>query len=486
MAILATGTRRRRGPVLRQYQASVLQLLIRGVARYPGETFTVLFPRQAGKNEVAAAFVAWALRTHAEAGGSIVICAPTLVPQARISLQRVQRALADTTGLFPAAPIAVSGTTIRAGQAEAVFLSASPQANVAGHTASIAIVADEAQDIDREWFDRQFRPMAASTGAPVIMFGTPWDGHSLLDEQVARNRRRDAAQPGRRFADWLPLHHEVPWESVAEAVPAYGRHVRAEMERLGAAHPLFVTQYGLQTVGALGRLLTPAQLANLAGAHGRETAPWPGARYVAGLDIAGVGEDRTVLTIGRVAGDALEVVHHVSWQSADLDDQSRDVATLVREWRFERLCVDASGIGAQIGQQLAREFGPAVEPVVFTAGTKSALGFTLVGAAGFGRLRLYAHDGSRRLRRLPRGTARLRADDGAERADALVGRTRPRRLCGEPRAGRPRGRWRRRPTRGDRPPQGGHAAGRVNAPSRPAGPPTSATRPAIPLRARRR
>ena len=40
-----------------------------------------------------------------------------------------------------------------------------------------------------------------------------------------------------------------------------------------------------------------------------------------------------------------------------------------------RCCIDATGIGAHMAETLAREFGPRVEPVVFTAAVKEDLAF---------------------------------------------------------------------------------------------------------------
>ena len=277
-----------------------------------------MMPRQSGKNEIAAALVAFLLRAHAREGGTVVVCAPTLDPQARISAERIRAALAATDALVPAAGQSRSrGDTIAAGRARAVLLSANPQANVAGHTASIALVADEAQDIDEARFNRQFRPMAASTGAPTILFGTAWNGRTLLERAVEANRARDAANPhGPR------QHHQATWREVAATLPAYGAYVEAERERLGAAHPLFLSQYELVPGEVAGRLLPRDLLAALEGGHHPLSDPEAGERYVAGLDFGGEGvdADATVLTIAHVdasAGDgatACRVVAQREWR----------------------------------------------------------------------------------------------------------------------------------------------------------------------------
>ncbi|MGH2633204.1 MAG: hypothetical protein ACRDG3_07325, partial [Tepidiformaceae bacterium] len=124
----------------------------------------MMFPRQSGKNEVSAVLIAHLLRAHASSGGSLIVCAPTFHPQAAISFERARHILGATQVLLPEGGRTVAAVpTIDVGRARAVFLSASPEAHVAGHTASSCLIADEAQALDADWFNRQVRPMAAST-----------------------------------------------------------------------------------------------------------------------------------------------------------------------------------------------------------------------------------------------------------------------------------------------------------------------------------
>ena len=375
---------------LRGYQAKTVNNLLRGMGREPGSTFTVMFPRQAGKNEVSAVVIALLLRKSAKAGGSVVVCAPTLHPQAAISLDRTRQLMGMTARLLPdsVAAYGLQESTLRLGAASAVFLSGSPAAHVAGHTASLAIIADEAQELDRDWFNRQFRPMAASTNASTLMFGTPWDGDTLLEEAVRHNRAIDAT----RHKDDVHLHHEVSWREVELVVPAYGRHVRAERERLGAGHPLFLSQYELVAAEDAGRLFSREQIESLLGDHPPLSGPCRGERYVAGLDFGGDGQeaDATILTIARVAGGRCEVVTHVAWRGASYLEMQAGVLEAARTWRLERICADATGMGAPIAAQLESLLGPrVVERVVFGAQSKSEMGYALKAAANGARLTLH-------------------------------------------------------------------------------------------------
>lgn len=415
-----------RAPVLREYQRRVARALVYGVVNRSAPLFTVVFPRQAGKNEVSAAVVAALLRVYADVGGSIIVCAPTLTPQAAISLERTRRAAAMIGRLYaPELRVTTEANRLAIGRATATFLSASPEAHVAGHTASIALIADEAQDIDAEWFDRQFRPMAASTAAPTIMFGTPWDGHTLLERSVAASRAFDA-RVAATADEAPPCHHEVGWREVAGIIPAYGDYVRAERERLGANHPLFLTQYELRTIEGGGRLLSDAQLTGIEGGHVRLRTPRPGERYVAGLDFAGEGPnaDATVLTIARVHDGSCQVVGHVAWQSQPFGMLVEELRVLLARWHPVRVVADATGMGAPLCAQLAPVPGDALEAFTFTAASKSELGYALIAAAGSGRLALYADDGSResaacraqlracRSRHVPGGQVRWEAPPG--------------------------------------------------------------------------
>ena len=217
-------------PRLRPYQAAVARAILRRVVGGEGGSISVEIARQGGKNELSAQLELAVLLTHADAGGSLVKCAPTL-DQARISLERLRRRAAEA-GLGDA--VRASGGTVRCGNARALFLSAERGANVVGHTADLLLEVDEAQDVQPEKFDRGFRPMAASTNAPVVFYGTPWGARSLLEQAKATHRAAERRCGRRR-------HFRYDWKRVAAHAPAYGRYVEAERERLGEQHPLFRT-----------------------------------------------------------------------------------------------------------------------------------------------------------------------------------------------------------------------------------------------------
>jgi len=402
-------------PALRPYQVEIARAILARIADRRGGSISVEVSRQGGKNEVSAQVELVTLLAHAGAAGVGVKCAPTAVPQARLSADRL---MARAAGSGAGDAFHRSAHTVRCGAARAEFLSAEPGANVVGHTASLLLEVDEAQDVSTEKFDRDFRPMAASTNAPVVYYGTPWGAGSLLARARAEHieaERRDGVR--RAFRS--------DWEDVARCVPAYHDYVAGERERLGERHPLFRTQYLLEEVDEAGRLFDEATLAQIQGAHARLRSPFPGERYVAGLDLAGPNlagpelavsgaagatgsgsrdRDWSVLTIARVRTgphgladlSLVEVVEHEAWRGVATEALVASVADrLQRVWRVGRVAVDATGVGAPMADLLSARLGRGrLEAVTFTAERKSRLGFGLLAAAHSGRLRLYAADGS--------------------------------------------------------------------------------------------
>ena len=122
--------------------------------------------------------------------------------------------------------------------------------------------------------------MGATGNATTVLYGTPWDGGTLLESMAEENReleRRDGVRRDFRF----------DWEAVAACSPLYRAYVESERDRLGEEHPLFRTQYRLLPIAAGEGMFNRGQLAQLRGEHSRLRGPRPGRVYVAGVDVAG-------------------------------------------------------------------------------------------------------------------------------------------------------------------------------------------------------
>ena len=397
------------GRPLRPYQAEPAGAILRSIAERRGDTITVMMSRQAGKNELSAHLESFLLANHQNRPETLVKAAPTFKPQTINSMLRLQAMLDNplTVGRWASE----HGYIVKLGRARILFFSAEPGASVVGATASLLLEVDEAQDVAIAKHDKDFAPMAASANATRVYWGTAWDETTLLQRQI--NANLDAEK-----RDGIRRHFAYPWYVIAESNPAYGRYVEAERARLGADHPLFKTQYALETIAGETGFFNPAQRAQLAGSHPRRESPSPDATYVAGLDVAGgseadtadlaaerpdTGIDSTVLLLGRLdwrdVGDVVRepvvLVEQVyAWRGHNLRTQYETLLDLLRNvWRVQKLVVDATGLGRALADFLAGAFPPdLVEPFVFTSQSKSNLGYDLLAATSAGRVKWYAHN----------------------------------------------------------------------------------------------
>lgn len=398
------------GRPLRPYQLEAARAIAASVAGRQGLTCTVLMPRQAGKNELSAQLEAFLLSRNQWHGGTLVKCAPTFRPQLHTSIHRLTSVLrrSPTPGHWRLR----DGYALHLGAASIRFLSAEPRSNVVGATAGLLLECDEAQAVDADKWDREFRPMGSTANATSVLYGTPWTEDTLLAREIALNREAESRDGVRR-------HFQVDWTTVAEANPDYGRFVAAEIARLGEHHPIIRTQYLLGTVAAAGRLLDASQLGLLLGSHqpqgGPDPSPFGPGVYVAGLDVAGQDEedpagllgpasprrDSTVLTVAfaeqaRVSSLVVEprfsVVRQYAWRGPRHRELFPRILALVRDhWRCAAVVVDATGVGGGLAAFLGAALGPrVVTSFVYSAASKSKLAFDFLAAVNAGRFKLHA------------------------------------------------------------------------------------------------
>ena len=399
---------------LRPYQLEVARAVADSVVHRRGLTFSVEIARQGGKNELSAQLEVLLLTLFFSKGGNAIKCSPTFKPQTVISVMRLRERLNDWG--YARVWKAEMGYILRLGNARQIFLSADESANVVGNTAHILLEIDESQDVSKEKYTKEFKPMGAATNVTTVHYGTTWDDSTLLEEVKQLN-----LELGRK--DGIKRHFHYDWQEVAKYNPDYLRYVEGERVRLGETHPLFLTQYCLQPIHGGGGFLSAEQRAQLQGIHNRLHQPESSKIYVAGIDLAGTAEeaedaalraarpkqDSTVVTIGEldfsVCSDIvplpqINIVEHYCWRGKThvmLYPQLLDV--LKNVWHVKKAVVDATGVGAGVASFLCSALGSSVvTPLLFTQASKSRLGFELLAAINSGRTKMYARDGSEEYR----------------------------------------------------------------------------------------
>jgi hypothetical protein len=393
---------------LRPYQREVALAILDSVFNKKGITFSVEVARQGGKNELSAHLELLLLTLFMAKPQNLVKCAPTFKPQTVISMMRLKDRLNDTG--FSGVWTAELGYIIRLGNARAIFLSADESANVVGNTAHILLEIDESQDVSKEKYTKEFKPMGATTNVTAVHYGTTWDDSTLLEEVKQLNLEMERS-------DGIKRHFRYDWQEVARYNPDYLAYVEAEMKRLGENHPLFLTQYRLLPIHGGGGFLSLEQRVQLAGSQPRRHQPEPGKTYIAGIDLAGEVEeeetmataakrrqDSTVVTVGEldfsVADEVqkepgVNIVEHYCWTGKrHIELYPKLIDLLNNVWRCRKIAVDATGVGQPVSSFLRKSLGSRVLPFIFTAQSKSQLGFNLLAAVNSGRLKMYAGDGT--------------------------------------------------------------------------------------------
>ncbi len=394
---------------LRPYQKEAALAILDSIFAAKGITFSVEIARQGGKNELSAQLELLLLTLFMSTSKNIIKCAPTFKPQALISMTRLKDRLNDAG--FNNIWTAEQGYIIKLGNCRTVFLSAEESANVVGNTAHILLEIDEAQDVSKEKYTKDFKPMGSTTNVTTVHYGTAWDDSTLLEEVKQTNLELERK-------DGIKRHFRYDWQEVAKYNPAYLAYIETEKERLGDNHPLFRTQYRLLPIQGGGGFLDAQQRAQLQGNHPRFHCPRKGGIYIAGIDIAGESEegegamlrnlrpmkDSTVITIGELdfsekggvfKQPVIRIVEHYNWtgkKHTELYPQLLDI--LKNVWNCRRVVIDATGIGQTVTSFLKKALGSRIVPFTFTAASKSELGFNMLAAVNSGRLKIYAADNS--------------------------------------------------------------------------------------------
>ena len=397
---------------LRDYQIDPFLAILKSIKDKAGRSFVVMFPRQSGKNELQAQLESYLLCLYMLHGAEIVKVSPTWKPQTLNAMRRLERVL-ETNHLTRHDFLKESGYIFRFCTSRIYFFSGQPRSNIVGATANVLLEVDEAQDILPSKFDKDIAPMAASTNATRVFWGTAWTSRTLLARELAAARKAEK-QDGERRVFVLTA------EDVRAEVPAYGDFVDGQVKRLGRQHPMVKTQYFSEEIDSEGGLFPPERCALMQGKHLPGAAPAAGKLYAMTLDVAGEDEaiiadpedlagdvelanpkrDSTALTIFEVdlasvddpliAKPTYKTVYRREWVGIKHSNLYGEIKAIAELFEIRYLVVDATGVGAGLCSFLAASLGEKVIPFEFNVSTKSALLWDFLGIIDSGRFKEYA------------------------------------------------------------------------------------------------
>ena len=391
------------GIKLRAYQQAAASAIVQSVLNNQGLSVVVMFPRQSGKNLMQAQLEVYLMALLAEEGAEMVKLSPTYQPQSLNAMRRLETAL-EANFLTRGKWHKSAGNHYRFHKSHLTFLSAAPGSNIVGATASTLLSLDEAQDIEIAKYDKQIAPMAASTNATRVFWGTAWSGQTLLARELRAARDAEAHDGIRRV-------FQITAEEVRREVPAYGMFVDEQIARMGRNHPMVRSQFFSEEIDFAGGLFTPSRLGVMQGAHPALETPQLGKRYALLIDLAGEDEalrqgganteldnpdrDLTAVTVVELdfslLGEDLvgkpisKVINRQLWQGEKHSTLYARLLHLAELWQPEKIVVDASGVGAGVGSFLRDKLGERVTTLQFTRQLKSRLGWGFLAVVDTGR-----------------------------------------------------------------------------------------------------
>lgn len=389
---------------LRPYQSPVIQAIVADIRARRGNSFVIIFSRQSGKNETQLSLYTYLMTLFQKSGGDIIHVEPTYKPQTQTSMARLEARLAANI-LTRKRWKKRFGYVYQIGQARVVHLSGDEAANVVGGTAGLLLSVNEAQDIGIGKFDKDFLPMAASTNATRVYWGTRWTNDTLLEREL-----KSAQQAQDR--DGIQRVFIVDADEVGRCVPAYAEFVRAEVAKRGREHPLIKTQFFCETIEAQAGMFPPARLMLMRGDHPRQETPTPGKAYALLVDVGGQDEmslnpneldnparDSTAATIIEISPESIPLLQKPTYRTVNRRKWTgqkhvvvyQHIVAMMELWHFQYIVIDATGVGEGLWSMLDARYGEQrVIPFKFTEQSKSELGYGFLAVVETGRYREYS------------------------------------------------------------------------------------------------
>lgn len=395
--------------ILRPYQEQAARAIADSVLQRRGLSLVVMFPRQSGKNELQANLETWLLTLFANYNLDIIKISPTWKPQSLNAMHRLERLLRNGSITRPLWK-KESGYIYKLGRARISFFSGEPQAHIVGATASLLLEVDEAQDVNPAKYDKEIAPMAASTNATRVFWGTAWTSQTLLARELRAAQKLEEQDGLRRV-------FRIDGDEVASIIPAYDAFLREQVQRMGRQHPMVRTQFFSEEIDGDAGMFSGERQVLMRGDHPRQAEPLPGRIYAFLVDVGGEEQtapnggvestaarehDATALTIVEVDITTLQddhlkaptyrVVQRRRWCGSGQPALYEQIGELARQWRPRQIIIDATGIGAGLAGFLGKSFPSRARPFLFTAASKSRLGWDFLAVVDTGRFQDHAPD----------------------------------------------------------------------------------------------
>lgn len=214
--------------------------------------------------------------------------------------------------------------------------------NIRGMTATILIL-EEAAFIKDVIVNQVLMPMVAATDGKVIKISTPF-GMNHFYKSYESN-------------EWNS--HIVTYKDPIKIGHFTEEFIQEQKRQIGEQSLEFRTEYGAEFIADQDNYFGFELIEKCIYDVHTLFAPEPEKSYYLGLDVARYGSDSTVLTIIEKGADNIphKVVNLREINKASLDEVIEDVYSLQQVWKFKKIYVDETGLGAGVLDLLKKRMG---------------------------------------------------------------------------------------------------------------------------------
>lgn len=239
---------------------------------------------------------------------------------------------------------------------------------------------------DKKPVDNNIRiPMAAFYNGTRVLIGTPTITRGFFYNAIETNNKEFASGERQRN------HFEYDWKTVVKYNPNYEKHIEMQKRKIGEESDEFKMSYSLKWIFERGMFVDAVKFESTCGNTQLERCNFDLKNIcVAGIDL-GKRNDSTVVTIAQPDwenpiveeksgdGDIKDfVVYDVfikDWmeiQGDNWNEQYDLILNYLRNFRLERVLIDATGVGSPIYDRLAPVLSSMrIDPIPYVFSTQS-------------------------------------------------------------------------------------------------------------------
>ncbi len=259
--------------------------------------------------------------------------------------------------------------------------SANKRVSIEGDTHHL-VITDETQEISDYVLKKSISPMLAATLGTTVHIGSAYPERVYFYDILQMNKREDL-NPDRKIRN----NFSVDYRTVQKYNPHYAEYIKKEKKKLGENSDEFRMSYELYWPIESGMFITEDLLLGRLGQSYFVSNYDVKNDHVIGIDLAKV-KDSTVVTVAEVDWNSPIVIDEESrttryrkkiknWlelSGDDYDTQFYMICNFIDHYKWNKLVVDATGVGAPMFDRLYNKYvgkGKLVVPFVYSLQSKS-------------------------------------------------------------------------------------------------------------------